>query len=71
MLMMPRKKHHGIYEATAHVISDEDTCTECNKPSRKLFRFIAEHNAGELYTVDICIGCLSTALIILEEELEE
>lgn len=59
--MKEKSFHRGRYEGTASIESCSE-CTECKADSVIVMSFIAEHNAGELYTVDVCEACLVEAL---------
>jgi hypothetical protein len=63
--MKQKTFHRGRYDGTANIIIED--CTECGEKTVPVMCFIAEHNAGELYTVEICKNCLQQAIKELEE----
>lgn len=61
---MKDKLFHGKYDGTAS-IEISTTCTECEAEHVSCVSYVAEHNAGELYTVNVCAECLSSSLDML------
>lgn len=51
------KFFYGAYDGNPKII-ESTTCSECLATEVMCVEFTAEHNAGELYTVEICRKCL-------------
>ena len=61
-----KKLFHNEYDRTTK-ISYSEKCSECGETEVSTVEFIAEHNAGEYYAVNICCLCLSYWVSMMED----
>ena len=67
-IIITKKFIHDKYESGT-TIKNQGKCSECGTDSVVVVNIIAEHNAGELFDVNICRKCLLRyASIIVKEE---
>ena len=63
--IITKKFFHDVYESGT-TIKREDKCSECKTDGVVVVNIVAEHNAGELYDVNICRECLLKYSSIIE-----
>ena len=54
---MRKKLFYNTYDGESQVLK-QATCTECNSKDVGVVSIIAEHNAGEIFSVEVCRNCL-------------
>ena len=63
--IITKKFLHDIYESGT-TIKSECECSECKTDGVVVVNIVAEHNAGELYDINICRECLLKYASIIE-----